>query len=42
MAQINYVSKEGFEKMQKDLYEMKHVQRPFISNKLQMQEIRGI
>lgn len=34
MAQINYVSKEGFEKMQKDLYEMKHVQRPFISKQI--------
>lgn len=34
MAQINYVSKEGFEKMQKDLFEMKHVQRPFISKQI--------
>ena len=34
MAQINYVSKEGFEKMQKDLYEMKYVQRPFISKQI--------
>ena len=34
MAQLNYVSKEGFEKMQKDLYEMKYVQRPFISKQI--------
>lgn len=34
MAQINYVSKEGFEKMQKELYEMKYVQRPFISKQI--------
>lgn len=34
MADINYVSKEGFEKMQKDLYDMKHVQRPFISRQI--------
>lgn len=34
MAQINYVSKEGFEKMQKDLHEMKYVQRPFISKQI--------
>jgi len=34
MAQINYVSKEGFEKMQKDLYEMKYIQRPFISKQI--------
>jgi transcription elongation factor GreA len=34
MAQINYVSKEGFEKMLKDLYEMKYVQRPFISKQI--------
>lgn len=35
MAQpVNYVSKEGFEKMQKDLHEMKFVQRPFISKQI--------
>lgn len=35
MAQpVNYVSKEGFDKMQKDLHEMKFVQRPFISKQI--------
>jgi transcription elongation factor GreA len=34
MAEINYVSKEGFEKMQKELYDMKYVQRPFISKQI--------
>ncbi len=34
MAEINYVSKEGFEKMQADLYELKFVQRPFISKQI--------
>lgn len=34
MAQINYVSKEGFEKMHKELHEMKYVQRPFISKQI--------
>jgi transcription elongation factor GreA len=34
MSEINYVSKEGLEKMQKELYEMKHVQRPFISKQI--------
>jgi len=34
MAQINYVSKEGFEKLQKDLHDMKFVQRPFISKQI--------
>ena len=34
MTQINYVSKEGFEKLNKDLYEMKFVQRPFISKQI--------
>ncbi len=35
MAQpVNYVSKEGFEKMQKELHEMKFVQRPFISKQI--------
>ncbi|MBW7844659.1 MAG: transcription elongation factor GreA [Bacteroidia bacterium] len=32
--QINYVSKEGFEKLQKELNEMKFVQRPFISKQI--------
>jgi transcription elongation factor GreA len=34
MAEINYVSKEGWEKMNKDLHEMKYVQRPFISKQI--------
>jgi transcription elongation factor GreA len=34
MAQINYVSKEGFEKMNKELHEMKYVQRPFIAKQI--------
>lgn len=34
MASINYVSKEGFEKLQKDLHELKFVQRPFISKQI--------
>ncbi len=34
MAEINYVSKEGLEKMMNDLYDMKHVQRPFISRQI--------
>ena len=34
MAEINYVSKEGLEKMQKELYDMKHIQRPFISRQI--------
>jgi len=34
MAQINYVSKEGWEKMQKELHELKFVQRPFISKQI--------
>lgn len=34
MAEINYVSKEGFDKMQADLYELKFVQRPFISKQI--------
>lgn len=34
MAEINYVSKEGFENMQKELHEMKYVQRPFISKQI--------
>ncbi|MCU0422910.1 MAG: transcription elongation factor GreA [Bacteroidia bacterium] len=34
MAQINYVSKEGMEKLQKELHELKFVQRPFISKQI--------
>jgi transcription elongation factor GreA len=34
MAEINYVSKEGLENMQKELYELKYVQRPFISKQI--------
>ena len=34
MSEINYVSKEGLERLQKDLYDMKHVQRPFISRQI--------
>ena len=34
MAEINYVSKEGLEKMMNELYDMKHVQRPFISKQI--------
>lgn len=34
MAQINYVSKEGFDKMNKELHDMKFVQRPFISKQI--------
>lgn len=34
MAEINYVTKEGFEKLHKELHEMKHVQRPFISKQI--------
>lgn len=34
MAQINYVSKEGFDKMNKELHDMKSVQRPFISKQI--------
>jgi transcription elongation factor GreA len=34
MAEINYVSKEGFENMQKELHELKYVQRPFISKQI--------
>lgn len=34
MAQINYVSKDGFDKMNKELHEMKFVQRPFISKQI--------
>ncbi|TAE91209.1 MAG: transcription elongation factor GreA [Bacteroidetes bacterium] len=34
MSNINYVSKEGFEKLQKELYDMKYVQRPFIAKQI--------
>ncbi|MEI6507782.1 MAG: transcription elongation factor GreA [Bacteroidota bacterium] len=34
MSEINYVSKEGLERLQKELYDMKHVQRPFISRQI--------
>lgn len=34
MAEINYVTKEGFEKLNKELHEMKYVQRPFISKQI--------
>lgn len=34
MAEINYVSKDGFDNMQKELYELKYVQRPFISKQI--------
>ncbi len=33
-AAINYVSKDGFENMQKELHELKYVQRPFISKQI--------
>jgi transcription elongation factor GreA len=34
MAEIVHVSKEGFEKMQQELHELKYVQRPFISKQI--------
>lgn len=34
MSDIIYVSKEGLEKIQKELHEMKHVQRPFIARQI--------
>jgi transcription elongation factor GreA len=34
MSEINYVSKDGFEKMQKELHELKYVQRPFITKQI--------
>lgn len=34
MSNINYVSKEGFEKLQKELYEYKFVKRPFIAKQI--------
>jgi transcription elongation factor GreA len=33
-TEINYVSKDGFEKMNKELHELKYVQRPFISKQI--------
>jgi transcription elongation factor GreA len=34
MAEINYLSKEGFDNLQKELHELKYVQRPFISKQI--------
>lgn len=34
MAEINYVTKEGLEKLQAELYDLKYVQRPFISKQI--------
>lgn len=34
MAEINYLSKEGFEILHKELHELKYVQRPFISKQI--------
>lgn len=34
MSEINYVSKDGFEKMNKELHELKYVQRPFITKQI--------
>lgn len=34
MAETNYLSKEGFENLQKELHELKYVQRPFISKQI--------
>lgn len=34
MAEIVHVSKDGFEKMQQELHELKYVQRPFISKQI--------
>jgi transcription elongation factor GreA len=34
MAQMNYVSKEGFDKLNKELHELKFVQRPFIAKQI--------
>lgn len=31
---LNYLSKEGFEKLQKELHDLKFVQRPFISKQI--------
>lgn len=34
MAEINYVTKEGLEKLQAELHELKYVKRPFISKQI--------
>ncbi|OYU95560.1 MAG: transcription elongation factor GreA [Bacteroidetes bacterium B1(2017)] len=34
MAEINFVTKEGLEKLKADLYDLKYVQRPFISKQI--------
>lgn len=34
MADINFVTKEGLEKLQAELYDLKYVQRPFISKQI--------
>lgn len=34
MAAVNYLSKEGFENLQKELHQLKYVQRPFISKQI--------
>ena len=34
MAEFNYVTKEGLEKLNKELYDMKYVQRPFITKQI--------
>lgn len=34
MSDINYLSKEGLERLQKELHEMKYVKRPFISKQI--------
>ncbi len=34
MSEINYLSKEGLERLQRELSDMKYVQRPFISKQI--------
>ncbi len=34
MAETNFVTKEGLEKLKADLYDLKYVQRPFISKQI--------
>jgi transcription elongation factor GreA len=34
MAEFNYVTKEGLEKLNKELHDMKYVQRPFITKQI--------
>ena len=34
MEEINYVTKEGLEKLQAELYDLKYVQRPFITKQI--------